>query len=120
MTKFTGGVLNTSWGYPWMAVVFSKGWLTATPNVNLISNIGFGPNSTHIKVPDSILSNIPSQPPPIIKHPTEVFLDNEADRRTFDHTFDVGLLQSPLDFVKAIVSRLRREWARDQKNKWNT
>lgn len=109
------GALSTSWDYPWMATVFSRGGLTATPNVNLVSNIGFGPNSTHTKDPNSILSNIPSQPLPTIQHPTEVLLNNEADRYTFDHAFDVGLLQSPNDYLKALVARLRREWARARK-----
>ena len=48
--------LIDSWAYPWMACVWYYGGLTATPNVNLVSNIGFGPDSTHTASIDSPLA----------------------------------------------------------------
>ena len=39
-----------TWDYPWTASVWFHGGLTATPNVNLVSNIGFGPDATHTTV----------------------------------------------------------------------
>lgn len=114
--KVHSGELSTSWGYAWLAAVFSQGRLTATPNVNLISNIGFGPDSTHTGDEDSVLSNIASQPLGRIKHPVEILLDKEADRYTFDHVFDVGLLQSPIDYAKALVRRTLRLLMKSQKD----
>jgi hypothetical protein len=38
-----------TWDYPWTASVWFHNGLTATPNVNLVSNIGFGPDATHTK-----------------------------------------------------------------------
>jgi hypothetical protein len=35
-----------SWAYPWTASVWYHGGLTATPNVNLVTNIGFGEDAT--------------------------------------------------------------------------
>jgi hypothetical protein len=39
-----------SWAYPWTGSVWYHGGLTATPNVNLVTNIGFGPEGTHTVV----------------------------------------------------------------------
>jgi hypothetical protein len=39
-----------TWDYPWTASVWFHGGLTVTPNVNLVSNIGFGPDATHTTV----------------------------------------------------------------------
>ena len=36
-----------TWDYTWMASVWFHNGLTATPNVNLVTNIGFGPEATH-------------------------------------------------------------------------
>jgi hypothetical protein len=36
-----------TWDYPWTASVWFHGGLTVTPNVNLVSNIGFGSDATH-------------------------------------------------------------------------
>jgi hypothetical protein len=40
------GTIDT-WDYAWTATVWKHDGLTATPNVNLISNIGFDANATH-------------------------------------------------------------------------
>ena len=36
-----------TWDYQWTLCVFKNGGLTATPNTNLVSNIGFGPEATN-------------------------------------------------------------------------
>ncbi len=38
-----------TWDYSWTASVWYHGGLTATPNVNLVSNIGFGKDPQHIQ-----------------------------------------------------------------------
>lgn len=38
-----------SWAYPWTASLWYRGGLTATPNVNLVTNIGFGEEATHTR-----------------------------------------------------------------------
>jgi hypothetical protein len=47
-----------TWDYPWMASVWYHGGLTVTPNVNLVSNIGFGKYATHTLSQDSKLSGM--------------------------------------------------------------
>ena len=44
-----------SWDYPWMASTWYKNGLTATPNVNLVSNIGFGKDASYTKQKNSKL-----------------------------------------------------------------
>jgi hypothetical protein len=36
-----------SWAYPWLATLWFNGALTAIPQVNLVTNIGVGPEGTH-------------------------------------------------------------------------
>jgi hypothetical protein len=101
------GVQSTSWDYPWTASVFSRSGLTATPNSNLVSNIGFGPDSTHTKDPTSIQANIPSGLLGTLRHPGSISVDVVADNFTFSSVFDQGLLISPKDYVKAIWKRVK-------------
>jgi len=49
------------------------------PNVNLVSNIGFGTDSTQTKDESSIFSNIKAEETTEIIHPKFVLADQEAD-----------------------------------------
>jgi hypothetical protein len=80
------GEIDT-WDYQWTAAIWRLGGLTATPNVNLVSNIGFGPDSTHTASADSPLAAMETQALGEILHPAQVCQDVEADRHVFDHTF---------------------------------
>ena len=87
--------IETTWDYPWTASVWYQGGLTATPNVNLVSNIGFGPNSTHTTQVDSPFSNMETSSLDQITHPEEIIWDHLADRYTFDHNFGGRLSRFP-------------------------
>jgi len=76
-----------SWAYPWTASTWYKGGLTATPNVNLVSNIGFGDGATHTTDENNKFSNMPTMKLGRIIHPKQVILDIEADRVAFDNNF---------------------------------
>lgn len=76
-----------SWAYPWTASVWFNGGLTATPNVNLVSNIGFGSDATHTTSEDSPLAGMPTYELGDLTHPDTVMRDVEADRYVFDHVF---------------------------------
>ena len=75
-----------TWDYPWMASVWYHGGLTATPNVNMVTNIGFGPDSTHT-VADVEQSGCPAFPLGLLTHPDEVVQDQKADRFVYDHHY---------------------------------
>ena len=84
-----------SWAYPWTASVWNKKGLTATPNVNLVKNIGFGEFATHTKNNYRNKFNIPSNSLKILKHPKNICKNKEADEWTFDHHFNGKNLKFP-------------------------
>lgn len=103
-----------SWAYPWTASVWYRGGLTATPNVNLVSNIGFGSDSTHTASVDSPLAGMATAAIGELRHPESIKQVAEADRYIFDHTFDGRfrrfpgfLLHFPQCFAGAFYRRLK-------------
>lgn len=79
------GKIN-SWNYPWTACVWYHRGLTATPNVNLVTNIGFGAEGTHCLHEDNSLT-IPTQGILPIRHPSCISKDTEADRFASEKLF---------------------------------
>jgi len=76
-----------SWAYPWTASVWYNKGITVTPNVNLVSNIGFGNNATHTISEKNKLSEIKLNKLGTLRHPRIIDIDIEADRWTFDNHF---------------------------------
>jgi len=69
-----------SWDGQWTFAVLSQGGLSINPNVNLVSNIGFGPEALSCKNEDDSLANIPSESIVFpLKHPPFMIVDQEAD-----------------------------------------
>jgi hypothetical protein len=89
-----------TWDYQWTASVWYQGGLTATPNVNLVSNIGFGPNSTHTASTDSPLSRIATFPLGELQHPATVVQNIDADRYAFDFAFGGRFLRFPYSVLR--------------------
>ena len=89
-----------SWAYPWTASVWYKGGLTAIPNANLVSNIGFTIEATHTKSEKSISSKIPIGKLGNIMHPKNINLDIEADKYTFNNHFG----GKNFSFLKRLIS----------------
>ena len=73
-----------TWDYPWTASVWYHGGLTVTPNVNLVSNIGFGPDSTHTTSANSPLSKVGTSAIGNLIHPSAVSQDQSADGYVFE------------------------------------
>lgn len=106
--------LIDSWAYPWSASVWHGGGLTATPNVNLVSNIGFGPDATHT-ITATEQDGKPTQSLGAVTHPMQVEQDRLADRYVFDHHFGgihqrlhrwmIGL---PKRILRRALSEIRR------------
>jgi hypothetical protein len=97
-----------TWDYPWTASVWFHGGLTATPNVNLVSNIGFGPDSTHTLNINSHLAGIATKALGEISHPSEIARDNDADFYVFKNAiarFRDKLLLNLLSMVSRKVKK---------------
>ena len=79
------GKNQSQWDYSLMASVWHKGGLTATPNVNLVRNIGFGEDATHTKTLNEhesiIVSSLPFKK---IIHPKIIQINKDADIYDFE------------------------------------
>ncbi len=96
-----------AWDYQWQACTwYLGGGLTAIPNTNLVTNIGFGPEATHTKcvAPSRIVAASPLGP---LQHPNEVCRNVEADQFTFDHCYGGATIrqrQRPLGYLWWLIS----------------
>ncbi|MFY9136475.1 glycosyltransferase family 2 protein [Zwartia sp.] len=95
------GEIDT-WDYQWTACVWYHGGLTATPNVNLVTNIGFGPDATHT-VTSGDEEGLPIYPLGELIHPQKVKQNVSADRHVFNHNF--GGLNHPDRFMNRLKKR---------------
>ena len=104
-----------SWAYPWMASIWYKGGLTATPNVNLVSNIGFGSNATHTNDNDTCFANMATDKIGKLRHPTLVRQNIIADRYVFDYVYGGQMWRFPfllLHIPKRLAGRISRIFKR--------
>lgn len=94
------GKLDT-WDCSWTFAAITHGLLQVAPNVNLISNIGFGPNATHTHTV-GIHANMPTEPMqfPMI-HPQFLLQDSDADQYIADE-------QLAPSFIKRQIRRIRK------------
>lgn len=83
--RFRRGEIDT-WDYSWTASLWYRGGLTATPNMNLVTNIGIGPDATHTLAVEE-QTGMPVSPLGPLTHPAQVEQDRHADRYVFDNHF---------------------------------
>ncbi len=75
------GRINT-WDYQWVFSCWLQNGLTILPQLNLVSNIGFGDEAIHTR-DKSKLANIPVQGLSFpLKHPSYILRNMNADRKT--------------------------------------
>ena len=73
----------TTWDYQWTFLCIANNGLTALPNRNLVSNIGFGEDATHtINELDAEHSRHGLGP---LQHPSFLLRDEAADKYTFEY-----------------------------------
>ena len=105
---FQKDVEITWWDYQWFFACITRSGLTALPNNNLVSNVGFGEDATHTTkveeptVADKGLSEFIS--------PTFLLRDLEADRYTYDHSFGGAARRRKQQLLPRIQTRLRHHW----------
>ncbi len=78
--QFAGQI--DSWDFPWMFCGWKRQSWTILPNVNLVSNIGFGEGATHTTQRTSPLANLPTGAIALRSHPSEIICDRS--RRSMD------------------------------------
>lgn len=67
------------WDYQWTYAIWQNNGVSIVPNVNLVSNIGFGNDATHTKK-NNFFSNLKSEEILNIKHPVIIEIDQKADK----------------------------------------
>jgi hypothetical protein len=88
------GKLN-SWAIPWEFSIWQTGGLCVLPEVNLVSNIGFGPDATHCRNADPC-ANLPTAAMEFpLRHPPRVEHQLDADLAYYDRI----VKYVPADFV---------------------
>ncbi|MES2213781.1 MAG: TylF/MycF/NovP-related O-methyltransferase [Patescibacteria group bacterium] len=101
-----------TWDYVWVYTIFERGGLFIIPNVNLVSNIGFGAHGTHTVSSTSIFANIPTEPMMFpLTHPVEMRADREADRLVFNNLFKSKLRLKRM--IKARTLKMTPRWMKD-------
>lgn len=104
-----------SWAYPWLGCVWHNGGLTATPNTNLVTNIGFGPDATHTVI-DIDKNGIPTGSLGLLTHPDQIQQNNQADKFVFDHVFggnEQRFLRKIFKFPKWLFKKLNQMFNKD-------
>lgn len=92
-----------SWAYIWQYVIWTHSGLNIHPRHNLVSNIGFGPDSTHTTSIDSPWADLPAEEMtfPLI-HPRTLLRDWRADSYTQRYYFEPrGLVR-----LKSTIKRI--------------
>jgi hypothetical protein len=82
------------WDYQWILTSWLQGGLSILPHVNLVSNVGFGPEATHTFTVDNFSEEFFQLSVPIesmafpLQHPRWVIRDSEIDRFIHDGYYD--------------------------------
>ena len=89
----------SSWAYIWLLTSWTNNGLCVLPEINLVSNIGFG-SGTHTTVNNSPLANIPIEEIKFpLQHPSEITRNLEADDFTEKYIFSGGSRNSKMTFI---------------------
>jgi hypothetical protein len=90
------GKINT-WDYQLTFINIFHHGLSVIPNINMISNIGFGANSTHTSQEDSRYANIPREELGQITHPLFVLPEKDADFATLNYDFQIDVTKAAIE-----------------------
>jgi hypothetical protein len=100
--------LGITWDYQWTFACWLQSSLGIISNGNLISNIGFGSDSTHFtENQENSYNNMPTEEMKFpLKHPPFIFKDVQADTFTQKTLFKEYPLQSLKLSIKKIISKV--------------
>lgn len=96
-----------SWAYAWTFACWSQGGLTALPNLNLVSNIGFGDSATHTKR-QFRYANMDAGAIENLLHPSFIVPSQVADQYTFDNHFGGSSLKEKSTALYKLKSKTKK------------
>lgn len=94
-----------TWDFQWVYTVWQRKGMSIIPNVNLVSNIGFGEEATHTKDTGHVLSEIETEKMHDLIHPQKIEINEEADRYTFYHKIWMGKMQKAKILLKRYLKK---------------
>lgn len=95
-----------TWDYQWLFTVWNNMGLVIAPNVNLVSNIGFGVDATHTVEVNSPLSNMDMGNLQVIKHPEKIKVDVLADRYTSTTVFHIEVKSNMEYYISFFLRKI--------------
>jgi hypothetical protein len=101
------GEIDT-WDYQWLFTCWRQNGLSILPQVNLVTNIGFGSEGTHTFEPSNMLANLPyfeMQFP--LRHPRDMIRNIEADERMLKTLFCRPKPRQPSLWTRAVRKSYR-------------
>ena len=93
-----------TWDYQWTYAMWRQNGLAIIPNVNMVSNIGFGQGATHTHDADNLFALVPTRSMDVLQHPSSVVPDIAADRSTFRDMTGIHYLK----LLRTVVSKFLR------------
>lgn len=92
-----------TWDYQWTLACWSQGMISVLPEVNLVSNIGFGADATHTRGASKYADMPVAQMDFPLCHPHIVLPHPKADSFTSQSMFTTSMLRRILQKVRAIT-----------------
>lgn len=99
-----------TWDHQFLIINYFNNGLSINPNVNLISNIGYGIAATHTTNIGDIDSNVPLESIGEITHPQYVVRENGADAYTADINFGISKQKKEQRTIKVRFRNFRRNF----------
>lgn len=95
-----------TWDYQWAFSIINNKGFCINPSVNLISNIGFGLESTHTGDSNNPFANMPTFEIKKINHPKKIKLNQEAVDYIFQNHFNIEMEKKNF-FISAVKKFLK-------------
>jgi hypothetical protein len=99
--------LGSIWDYQWLFTNWMQNSLSIIPNVNLVSNIGFGLDATHCKSNTKYANMLISEIDFPLRHPPYIIRDRKADKFTQDSVFKEAKIQKIKRYIKEAIREKR-------------
>jgi GT2 family glycosyltransferase len=107
LDRVHAGKVPQSWDYQWTYSIWASGGLAVLPSVNLVTNIGYGPDATHTRVKNRFAEIPTGEMKFPLAHPRFFAPFLAADETTQKQLFERNLV------IRA-YERLLREWSARQ------
>lgn len=105
----SNGMIDT-WDYQWQYTLLINNGMSISPNINMVSNIGFGINATHTIEENRLVSDLPVFEVTNLKHPVRIILSKIADAYTYKHIYGIAISKNWFDklYIPNKIYRLKK------------